>query len=318
MKIGMRKPSIKKSIKARTTGRAKRAVKKAVIPGYGKKGMGWVKNPKKAAYNKVYNKTTFGVNDIVRATSTSGSSKSHASTTHHSSSTKKSTPATSTPVKVGYKVLAKDKPTSGTPIVTACLGLSITLFFSKAIGVFLLLIAMYFLYDYEHRSKTHDYVSEEDLDTWVHVLAKYNPSILNHVSYSSALEATKQILSSRFNSLKYYYDMNSSGKVLSQNNKLALIDSSNAVIDLEKYVTYNMSDVRFLPDTIRAKREKAITSYIDEEYNKAKKHASELKTEKGKQNQIEKYKETVSGNLAPLCNTFETYMESKIIESDFQ
>ena len=38
MKIGMRKPSIKKSISARTTGKAKRAVKKAVIPGYGKKG----------------------------------------------------------------------------------------------------------------------------------------------------------------------------------------------------------------------------------------------------------------------------------------
>lgn len=39
MKFGMRKPSVKRSIKARTTGRAKRAVKKAVIPGYGKKGI---------------------------------------------------------------------------------------------------------------------------------------------------------------------------------------------------------------------------------------------------------------------------------------
>ncbi len=37
MKIGMRKPSIKKSISARTTGKAKRTVKKSVIPGYGKK-----------------------------------------------------------------------------------------------------------------------------------------------------------------------------------------------------------------------------------------------------------------------------------------
>ena len=53
MKIGMRKPSLKKSLKARTTGKAKRAVKKAVIPGYGKKGAGWLKDPKKAAYNKV-------------------------------------------------------------------------------------------------------------------------------------------------------------------------------------------------------------------------------------------------------------------------
>lgn len=66
MKIGMRKPSIKKSIKARTTGKAKRALKKAVIPGYGKKGTGWLKNPKKAAYNKVYKKTTFSIFDLFK------------------------------------------------------------------------------------------------------------------------------------------------------------------------------------------------------------------------------------------------------------
>lgn len=66
MKIGMRKPSLKKSIKARTTGKAKRAVKKAVIPGYGKKGVGWLKDPKKAAYNKVYKKTTFSIFDLFK------------------------------------------------------------------------------------------------------------------------------------------------------------------------------------------------------------------------------------------------------------
>jgi len=66
MKIGMRKPSIKKSIKARTTGRAKRAVKGAVNPLYGKKGMGWVNDPKKAAYNKVYNKTSFSIFDLIK------------------------------------------------------------------------------------------------------------------------------------------------------------------------------------------------------------------------------------------------------------
>ncbi|MDU1031648.1 hypothetical protein ACQPUQ_16710 [Clostridium paraputrificum] len=66
MKIGMRKPSLKKSIKARTTGKAKRAVKKAVIPGYGKKGTGWLKDPKKAAYNKVYKKTTFSIFDLFK------------------------------------------------------------------------------------------------------------------------------------------------------------------------------------------------------------------------------------------------------------
>lgn len=66
MKFGVRKPSLKRSIKARTTGRARRAVKKAIIPGYGKKGAGWIKNPKKAAYNKIYKKTTFSIFDIFK------------------------------------------------------------------------------------------------------------------------------------------------------------------------------------------------------------------------------------------------------------
>ena len=66
MKFGMRKPSLKRSISARTTGKLKRTVKKAVIPGYGKKGSGWIKDPKKAAYNKVYKKTTFSLWDLFK------------------------------------------------------------------------------------------------------------------------------------------------------------------------------------------------------------------------------------------------------------
>ncbi|EGJ19087.1 hypothetical protein SPAR93_0147 [Streptococcus pneumoniae GA47368] len=67
MKIGMRKPSPIRSLKARTTSKWKRQAKKALIPGYGKKGMGWVKNPKKAMYNKVYHKTTFGLSDLFKS-----------------------------------------------------------------------------------------------------------------------------------------------------------------------------------------------------------------------------------------------------------
>ena len=62
----MRTPSLKCSLSARTKGRAKRAVKKALIPGYGKKGTGWIKNPKKAAYNKIYQKTTFSIWDLFK------------------------------------------------------------------------------------------------------------------------------------------------------------------------------------------------------------------------------------------------------------
>lgn len=66
MKFGFRTPSIKRSISARTTGRAKRAIKRAIIPGYGRKGMGLLTNPKKSIYNRVYRKTTFGLEDIVK------------------------------------------------------------------------------------------------------------------------------------------------------------------------------------------------------------------------------------------------------------
>ena len=66
MKFGMLTPSLKRSISARTTGQLKRSVKRAIIPGYGKKGMGWIKNPKKALYNKVYHKTTFSIFDLFK------------------------------------------------------------------------------------------------------------------------------------------------------------------------------------------------------------------------------------------------------------
>ncbi|HKL41667.1 MAG TPA: hypothetical protein VJ962_03715 [Clostridia bacterium] len=55
MKFGVRKPSLKKKISARTS--VKRQVVhrgKVKMP----KGTGAIRNPKKAVYNKVYNKTS--------------------------------------------------------------------------------------------------------------------------------------------------------------------------------------------------------------------------------------------------------------------
>ncbi|MCY1714480.1 hypothetical protein [Caproiciproducens galactitolivorans] len=63
MKFGMRKPSLKKSIAARTS------VKRYVRHSLGLKaprGYGWITNSKKAAYNRVYHRTTFGLSDIFK------------------------------------------------------------------------------------------------------------------------------------------------------------------------------------------------------------------------------------------------------------
>lgn len=66
MKFGFRKPSVKKMLKSKTTGKAKRAVKKSVSPVYGKKGAGAVKSPSRSVKNKVYKKTTVGVKDLFK------------------------------------------------------------------------------------------------------------------------------------------------------------------------------------------------------------------------------------------------------------
>lgn len=76
MKIGMRTPSLKRSISARTTGRLNRTVKKAIIPGYGRKGMG-ILHPKKALYNQVYRRATFSIFDLVKAASSVGKGRTN-------------------------------------------------------------------------------------------------------------------------------------------------------------------------------------------------------------------------------------------------
>lgn len=57
---GFRKPSVKKSFSARTTGRINRSVKRATNPFYGKKGTGLVRNPERSIKNAVYHRTTTG------------------------------------------------------------------------------------------------------------------------------------------------------------------------------------------------------------------------------------------------------------------
>lgn len=58
MKFGFRTSSLKKSLKARTTGRVKRAVKKSVNPLYGKKNVGLITDPKRSVENRIYKRTT--------------------------------------------------------------------------------------------------------------------------------------------------------------------------------------------------------------------------------------------------------------------
>ncbi|MDR7076883.1 hypothetical protein J2Y03_001906 [Neobacillus niacini] len=63
MKFGIRKPSLKKRISARTS------IKRQIVHRAGLKmprGYGWLRNPKKYAYNKVYNRTTFDIFKLIK------------------------------------------------------------------------------------------------------------------------------------------------------------------------------------------------------------------------------------------------------------
>lgn len=63
MKFGIRTPNFKKRISARTS------IKRQVIHRAGLKmprGYGWIRNPKKYAYNKVYNRTSFDIFKLLK------------------------------------------------------------------------------------------------------------------------------------------------------------------------------------------------------------------------------------------------------------
>lgn len=63
MKFGIRTPSLKKRISARTS------IKRQVVHRAGLKmprGYGWIRNPKKYAYNKVYNCTSFDIFKLLK------------------------------------------------------------------------------------------------------------------------------------------------------------------------------------------------------------------------------------------------------------
>jgi hypothetical protein len=62
MKWGIRKPSLRKRIAARTS------VRRYVRHSLGLKaprGFGWVTNPRRAAYNRIYNRTTVKADNLI-------------------------------------------------------------------------------------------------------------------------------------------------------------------------------------------------------------------------------------------------------------
>lgn len=63
MKFGLRTPSLKKRISARTSLKRQVTHRAGIMM---PRGYGWVRNPKKYAYNKVYNRTSFDIFNLLK------------------------------------------------------------------------------------------------------------------------------------------------------------------------------------------------------------------------------------------------------------
>ena len=66
MKLGMRRPSLRGSLSARTKGAFTRAIRRAIIPGYGRKGMGLLRDPARSVRNRIYHRVTFSFWDLLK------------------------------------------------------------------------------------------------------------------------------------------------------------------------------------------------------------------------------------------------------------
>lgn len=107
MKFGIRKPNYKARFKARTTGKLKRKMKKAVNPFYGKKGVGFIKSPSKSVQSAIYHRTTVGVPAVLPK------SKSHKTSPASKSPSPKPTRVSQSPQAVPV-YSAKTYKTTGT------------------------------------------------------------------------------------------------------------------------------------------------------------------------------------------------------------
>ncbi|GAA5403731.1 hypothetical protein [Streptococcus uberis] len=287
MKVGIRKPSLKKSLKARTTGSLKRKAKSAINPLYGKKGMGLINNPKKAVYNKVYNKTTV---DALKPMKVSTSKKIN--TSSHKNQVVDVT-GQDLPLidrKVTEEIIVHKKK-FWTIVSYFFAGLFVVaafqLLFEKNVGGFVVGLGLAFLiYKLRQnvpeqkkktitRFKTQEELNNEKLD------------LMNaRISFDHSLEMYRQgiqLMQSTFNPDTFV-----------ANYKLAVNSLTKAVDITEKYKDKFHVEGDNLEDALqRIISEKATIEeeFIQRYYVNNVKKANELKTETGKTNNLAKGKE---------------------------
>lgn len=287
MKFGFRTPSLKKSFKARTSGRLKRSVKSNLIPTYGKKGMGYINNPKKAIYNKVYNKTTVSIFDV-------GPSKSRQRDMETINIPKD---------KIKFSHLTN-------LLTLTTIGLSFALVFGKYTSLYFLFLLVSFIgfiiflikdiraYKREaslekERFKNTLLSLSEDME--VKDLESLSLNELSFFTYNSAIDMVN-----RFNELINILDTSLDiDKYFSAWDEMEKLVEKMAIVDEEiKVLCTNCDDPLYMRNNFDFEKNRHNKVFVDKLIDKTKEDALVLKTQRGRDNRLIKMFE----NLLSRCD----------------
>ena len=288
MKFGMRKPSLTKSFKARTTAKYKRQVKKALIPGYGKKGTGIYKSPKKHYYNKIYNKTTFSVNPL----STTKTQKNNTLKKGHSS--------VNTPLNNSKFQRYRRVPNKTDKLLLSILSFSLIMIIFIPIllipwivfAIWLLLFTLVF----ETKVSVTDAATGQTLTMLKNEYQKLIKDYKAEVIKYSYIPVSYQIQT--YNSL--LSQAKESSKLIDKTvNPIVFFERYDFVLDrLEKLIelfkdpriNWDKAEIVSIKETMINNKSEVIDNLLERSKNKLAFDIKTLKTDRGKQNRIEKTK----------------------------
>lgn len=279
MKIGYRKPNLKKSFKARTTGKIKRKMKKAVNPFYGKKGMGYIKNPQRAVKNKIYHKTTFGTTDVVKAVTNTPGKKTNNSSANTTMNAKGINPIAYTIIVFFFGIFGVHK------FIDGSVGMGILYLCTGGIcGIGWIIDLIKAIIVMSHSKENTDFLLD-----WQKVILTDSPDKL--VMTKKQLQESTEMQAN--NDIRIIQD---SIKLISETvkpdvffSRLDLLkEHAQHLTTLEPFANFSESPTAAFNEVIDNEQE-AIYQFIIRYYNSVDTYANTLKTDKGKANQYQKF-----------------------------
>lgn len=305
MKVGYRKPSAKKSIKARTTGKIKRKVKKTINPFYGKKGMGYVKNPKKAVYNKVYHKTTFGTTDILRAVTKSPSKKQNTVSEPYVMNARGINPIAYTLIVLFLGVFGVHR------FIDGSIGMGILYLLTAGLcGIGWVIDLIKAIIALLKGNKDNEYLLQ-----WQKVIVTDSPDhlIMNKRQLQEVTETQVN------NDIKIIKDCL---KLISETVKADVFFSrldllkktAEHLMQLEPYINLSESPTKAFSEVLE-KEQEAIYQFIIRYYDSVQTYANTLKTDKSKNNQYQKFYDILMTYSDQINEENLKYIECKFKES---